>query len=317
MRKLLPVTLAIALFGSPTVRAQPAAENPGRGSATPGRSPPRVEVSRYPWLADMTAAVPTAVDSLEHRFGAPDGFKRVLVATGSFGAFLRGLPLAEPGTAVVTYRGDLVLPADHEHLAAVVAIDTGARDLMQCADSVIRMHAEWRWSTGARDASYRALAGPEMPFSRYLQGDRAHADGSRLAWQRSAAPGRADHPTYRRWLDDVFMFANTISLANEAKPVARAALAPGDFVVLPGGPGHAVLVLDMARAEDGRVALLLGQGFMPAQGFYVVRPSRASAWFVVEPADAALTTPFWKPFPWSSLRRLAEIRSPSEPHPGT
>ncbi|HVY45643.1 MAG TPA: DUF4846 domain-containing protein, partial [Minicystis sp.] len=214
------------------------------------------------------------------------------------------LPLAPAGTSVATYAGDLVLPGDHEHLAAVVAIDVGARDLMQCADSVIRMHAEWRWSTGARDEAYHALAGPLMSFPRYLAGDRPRAAGARLVWEREARPQRAEHAAFRRFLDEVFTFANTISLARESSAVARDALRPGDFFVLPGGPGHAVLVLDAARASDGRVALLLGQGFMPAQGFYVVRPSRASAWFVVAPGDAAVPTPFWRPFPWSSLRRL-------------
>jgi Domain of unknown function (4846) len=311
MRRSLALGLGLLLACGGSADAQPKDEPspPPHVAPLPKKAPPRLDAERYAWLADNAAAMPTATESLERRFSPPPDFSRVGVDAGSFGAFLRGLPLAAPGTAVVTYRGDLVLPGDHEHLAAVVAIDSGTRDLMQCADSVIRMHAEWRWSTGARDASYRALAGPEMPFSRYLQGDRARANGSHLAWQRSAAPARADHPAYRRWLDDVFMFANTISLANEAKPVARADLAPGDFVVLPGGPGHAVLVLDLARAEDGRVALLLGQGFMPAQGFYVVRPSRASAWFVVEPGDATVTTPFWKPFPWSSLRRLSETKA--------
>ena len=67
-----------------------------------------------------------------------------------------------------------------------------------------------------------------------------------------------------------------------------------------------MLVLDLARAPDGRRALLLGQGFMPAQSFHVLRPGRdRGAWFVVEPGALFLDTPFWAPFPWKTLHRFA------------
>jgi hypothetical protein len=72
--------------------------------------------------------------------------------------------------------------------------------------------------------------------------------------------------------------------------------------VLPGGPGHAILILDVAEAPDGRRVALLGQGFMPAQDFHVLRAG-ASAWFSLDGED--VDTPFWPaPFPWSSLRRM-------------
>ena len=128
--------------------------------------------------------------------------------------------------------------------------------------------------------------------------------GQGFTWSPSA---RADagHGSYRRWLDAVFNWANTGSLARDSEPVAAADLHPGDFVVQAGAPGHAVLVLDLARAPDGRRALLLGQGYMPAQSFHVLRPGRGSAWFIVEPGALFLDTPFWAPFPWKALHRFA------------
>jgi hypothetical protein len=226
----------------------------------------------------------------------------VPVAPRSFGAWLRTLPLAPAGTPVKSYLGRVVLPPDHPNLAAVVAIDIGNVDLQQCADSVIRLHAEWQYAEGRRDQSYRAASGAAMPFARWARGERLVPDGMGFAWKAS---GRADagRASFRRWLDGVFAFANTGSLARDGEPVAPDDLRPGDFVVQAGSPGHAVLVLDVARAGDRR-ALLLGQGFMPAQSFQVLRPGEGAAWFLVEPGATALDTPFWPPFPWKALRRF-------------
>lgn len=127
-----------------------------------------------------------------------------------------------------------------------------------------------------------------------------------MRWEARARPDTAggDHASFRSFLDNVFMWANTGSLAAQGKKVGVEALRPGDFVVLPGSPGHAVLVLDLARADDGRRAALLGQGFMPAQSFHVLRPDRGGVWFAIDPGSPGLKTPFWPTFPWDALRRL-------------
>jgi hypothetical protein len=65
-----------------------------------------------------------------------------------------------------------------------------------------------------------------------------------------------------------------------------------------------VIILDVAQSKDGKRVALLGQGYMPAQSFQVLRPSPASAWFPLDEGSGALTTPFWEPFPWKTLRRL-------------
>jgi hypothetical protein len=69
-----------------------------------------------------------------------------------------------------------------------------------------------------------------------------------------------------------------------------------------GSPGHAVLILDIAESKDGRRVALLGQGFMPAQDFHVLRAPDGSPWFSLDGDN--VETPFWKPFGWKSLRRL-------------
>ncbi len=257
----------------------------------------------YPWLAGAAPDAPGPVEPLTRRYAPPDGFTRVEVAPESFGAWLRGLPLTAAGTPVRTYRGAVLRETNHPYVASVVAIDVGTADLQQCADSVIRLHAEWRWSTGDRAESYRASSGTAMPFARWARGERLVARGNTIDWTQS---GTADdsHASFRRYLDAVFTWANTGSLSRDAARVKASDLRPGDFFVMPGSPGHAVLVLDLARAPDGRRRALLGQGFMPAQSFHVLKSASGSEWFAVDEAQAEVTTPFWEPFPWSTLRRL-------------
>jgi hypothetical protein len=297
------------------IAAAPSAPDPAppAAAAPPIDRSPSALAKRYPWPKSRPDA-PDG-DRLEQRFSPPHHFARVPAAPGSFGEWLRDLPLDPRGTPVVSHRGAVVLPPDHRNLAAVVALDVGAQDLQQCADSVIRLHAEWQWSQGRRDESYRAASGADMPFAKWALGERITVSGpagSKLTWGPSA---RADssHEAFRAYLDGVFGWANTVSLARDTTPVALADLRAGDFVVQPGGPGHAVLILDLATDPEGHRVVLLGQGFMPAQSFQVLHPGKQDpnttpgpegdgAWFRVE--AEGLATPFWPRFPWTALHRF-------------
>jgi hypothetical protein len=75
----------------------------------------------------------------------------------------------------------------------------------------------------------------------------------------------------------------------------------GDFFVVGGHPGHAVLVLDVAEDDRGHSWALIGQGFMPAQDFQVLAHD-GDPWFSLD--GDTVQTPFWPAFSWSALRRL-------------
>ena len=302
-----------------TLAAPPRASAPASVAASaPPVAPtldrtPEALAARYPWPKSRPDA--PEEDRLEQRFPPPHHHVRAAVAPGSFGAWLRDLPLDPRGTPVVSHRGAVILPPGHRNLAAVVALDIGAQDLQQCADSVIRLHAEWQWSHGRRDESYRAASGAEMPFARWAVGERITVTGpagSKLSWGPAARPD-ASHQAFRAYLDAVFGWANTVALARDTTPVALADLRAGDFVVQPGGPGHAVLILDLATDPEGHRVVLLGQGFMPAQSFQVLHPGKQDpnvtpgpigngAWFRVDPEG--LETPFWPRFAWTALHRF-------------
>ena len=305
-----PLPSARSAPPAPTSAAvgQPPSEQPATtGTAAAATTAPRpaaapLDTAPYPWHDDPSIEPLEAVATLEQRFAPPAGFTRVDLEPDSFGAWLRRIPLTKPDTPVLSYDGRVILPSGHRNLAAVTTLDTGKRDLQQCADAIMRLHAEWLWHRGrAAEASYPTGAGP-IPWSRYLAGAYPRAKGNTFEWGQGRARSNS-HKTYRAYSDVVASWANTVSLARTASKPDRAEVRPGDFFILPGGPGHTVLILDLAKSAAGRQLALLGQSFMPAQNFQVLRPSRDGPWFELDP-EHGVDTPFWERFPWSSLRRL-------------
>lgn len=222
----------------------------------------------------------TSADDLASRFVPPPGAQRVTLDEGSFGDWLRHLPLLPAGTAVLLYDGTQK-PRQDVH-AAVVDLDVGTRDLQQCADAVMRLRAEY-----LRSRKLPVVFHPDPGKPRELR------------W--SGGP-------FDKYLVRLFAEAGTASLAAELRPVGARAIAPGDVLIQGGYPGHAVLVLDAAVAPDGRRYLLLGQSYMPAQQFHVLKNLGAPAltpWFEEATLDGSgLTTPEWRPFLRRDVRRF-------------
>jgi hypothetical protein len=232
----------------------------------------------YAWLP-AGASRPT----LLARFAPPAGAERVALPDGSFGAWLRGLPLLADGAQVHLYDG--TLKARQDVHAAVIDLDVGDRDLQQCADAVMRLRAEWLYANGA-----------PIVF---------HPDPGRPTELRYA--GGRERKAFARWLVKLFADAGSASLQAELRPVGAGALQPGDVLIQGGYPGHAVLVLDVAATSDGKRYLLLGQSYMPAQQFHVLKnlgdPS-LSPWYDAKALATGLRTPEWPPFRARDARRF-------------
>ncbi len=192
----------------------------------------------YPWRAGAAA------QSLEDAFPAPEGFSRKPVAPGSFGAWLRRLPLRSDRT-VRDYRRRAVADETSGTVAAVVDLDVGPRDLQQCADSILRLHAEWLWAFGRRgEIAYSFTSGDRLRWSRWSQGERVEVRGNKVRFVETGKPD-GSRAAFASFLDQVFTYAGTRSLAREGEAVPRAQAAPGDFLVEGGSTGHAVLLLDV------------------------------------------------------------------------
>lgn len=261
-------------------------------------SVPPAYAGEYAWLA----TAPNAADRLERRIEPPAGFVRDEAAAGSFGAWLRGLPLKPGRPQVRLFDGRLKGNQEAHH--AVVDIDVGSRDLQQCADAVMRLRAEYLFAAGAVDqVRFDVTNGAPASLAGWFAGDRPVLRRGALAWARTA-PSDTSYGSARRFLDVVFTYAGSASLARQLRPVSDGRdLQAGDVFIQGGFPGHAVLVVDAARGPDGRRAFLLAQSYMPAQEIHVLRnPSRAEPWYELD-AAAPLVTPEWT-FGPGSLRRF-------------
>jgi hypothetical protein len=243
-----------------------------------------------------------AGQTLQQRFDPPPGFTREPVAATSFAAWLRGLPL-KPTDAPVRHFDGTIKPRQDVH-AAVVDIDTGTRDLQQCADAIMRLQAEWLYGTGrAGEIAFNYTSGARVGFERWSQGFRPSADGRR--WTATGKPD-SSYASFKRYMIQVFAYAGTASLEKELKPVAPGTPPQiGDVFIKGGFPGHAVLVADVVRnAATGEVRFLLIQSFMPAQDMHVLRQpggTNVSPWYTPA-SDGSRSTPEWA-FPAGSHRR--------------
>lgn len=293
---------ATSVSAEPTASAAPPTPS---ASAPPPAAPAPIgpDPKQYTWLGDKSVESPPAVDTLLARFPTPPSYERVKVEPGSFGHWLRHLPLAAAKTPVQSVKGAIVHPGDDQYLGAVVAIDYGKIDLQQSPDVVIRLHAEWLWAQGDKNISYRSATGLDMPLARWARGERLETQGASVIWLTKGRPAEVDHAEFRQYLNGVFTWANSTSLAQQSEPVEAERLVPGDFFLHTGSPGHALVVLDLAKKEDGKLLALLAQGLNPSQNVHVLQAGRATAWFSLRPGEPVIT-PHTKEFTWDGLRRL-------------
>jgi hypothetical protein len=245
----------------------------------------------YPWLASP----PASAQRLAARFAVPRGCERVAVAPGSWGEWLRGLPLRPPGTRARLFDGQL--KDNQAVVAAVVDIDPGTKDLQQCADAVIRLRAEYLFSQNPNKIHFHLTTGYDAWFSDYLAGRTFQVKGEHVLPATKAVEAPS-HAALGRYLLPVFGYAGTLSLSREVQPIALAEAMPGDVLVHGGRPGHAVLVADVAQdPRTGQRYILLAQSYMPAQNIHLLRNvdhPALGAWFAVpSPEVPQFDTPEW------------------------
>lgn len=242
----------------------------------------------------------------ETRILPPKGYDRIPSSAGELTSFLRNMELKADGSPVLLYDGT-EKGAQEGHIA-VFALDTGDRDLQQCADSILRVYAEYYWSLGAYDKiSFHLTNGFLMEYTKWREGNRLVVNGNDVSWSKKKGYD-ASYETFRNYLDMVFAYAGTLSLSQECKPITIEEIRPGDLFLQGGSPGHCVLVVDVAEDSAGNRCYLLAQGYMPAQDFHILRNPlhEEDPWYYEAELTFPLNTPSWS-FNEGSLVRWTEF----------
>lgn len=193
-----------------------------------------------------------------------EGFRRIKVPKGSFADFLRNYKLKDDWN-LYYYNGKEVENQFGGY--AVLDMDIGTRDLLQCADAIMLLRAEYLYSQKRyKEIHFNALSGKRMNYTDYVGDDYSYAK-------------------FRKYMDYVFAYANTASLEKELKPRKIEDIRIGDVFVTSGNPGHAMIVVDMAVDMDGNRSLLFAQGMMPAQSVHVVtnlEHKEDTPWYMID-----------------------------------
>lgn len=240
---------------------------------------------------------------LQERVAPPLGYERTEEKGDSLTTFLRRYPLKKAGKPVLLYNGEE--KANQSAHVAVFKLPLEKEDLQQCADSVMRVYAEYFWNTGRKERiSFRFVDGFQAEYSKWRSGYRIRTGESRSSW----VPGGARDDSYenfKKYLRMVFAYAGTLSMEQESKKIKLSEAATGDIFLYAGSPGHVVMVVDVCRSSDGKKAFLLGQGFMPAQEFHLLKNPlhEDDPWYYLEEVSYPLQTPEYS-FEKGSLRRL-------------
>ncbi len=236
--------------------------------------------------------------NIAERFSPPAGFERVAYPEGSFAQYLRQYPLKPFGAPVLLYDGRVKQNDVHLSVFDMPLLD---EDLIQCADAIMKLRAEYLFAQKRYgDLRFTITNGMRVPFQKYVEGYRLVVKGNSATWKGDFRKG-ASRSTFNEYMRFIYAFAGTRSMAQESKPRKIGDIQVGDYFIVGGSPGHAVLVLDLAREKaTGKTIMLLGQSYMPSQEFHVLKSyASISPWYPVEDAD--LATPEWS-FPQGSLK---------------
>jgi hypothetical protein len=224
---------------------------------------------------------------------------------GTFAHWLQHLPLKQDGSTLMLYNGDSKDNQNYHY--AIVKIDRSEQNLMQCADAIIRLRAEYLYSIGEFDMiHFNFTSGHEAKYTSWIKGYRPKVDEMRVNWVKNAAVD-SSYEAFRKYLDSVFMYAGTYSLDNELEKVEDVSkMRIGDVFIKPGFPGHAIIVVDMAVDKDnGRNLFLLAQGYTPAQDIHIIKnlhDEDLNPWYSLDFGDT-LKIPEWE-FPKEELKRF-------------
>lgn len=279
---------------NPALSATKSPEN----SDDPGSSEPTASPEPYQYINENGG-------NILSRFNPPEGYERVKVEAGSFAEYLRTYPLKDYGAKAYYYdetrgRGEELVYSDDTSTIGVFKQQDTLTRWQQCADTAIMLYAEYLYDKGQYDAiSFHFSNGFVCDYASWVQGKRVSISGNKTEWvdktgDGSAKAGDYSYETFLKYLDIIYQYANTNSLASEMKKVSPDDLKPGDLLIATLSElkaaaaevsesmaasisyGHAIMIVDMAVNADGDKVYLIAEGNTPATEAAMIEPPDSS-----------------------------------------
>ncbi len=220
------------------------------------------------WLLPLVLALPFLSSSFPDRHTLSPVLPApvpVSYVAGSWPDFLQHLPYSYK--PIVDYAGRTV--SNQGKHFAMLSFDVGKEDLQQCADALMRLRAEYLFSAKrGKDIGFHFQAGPFYPWTAYRSGIRPVLNNGRLRLVRTMPACDSSYHSLRKYLDIVFAYSGTVSLCKELPATQR--LTTGTVIIWPGNPGHCTIVIDAAVIAPKDTVYRLAEGYMPAQGIYIL-----------------------------------------------
>ena len=226
------------------------------------------------------------------RIAAPADFTIQKVSKSSYAYYLQTLPLKPKGSTIKYYDGRT--KSYFTDYIAVIDLPIGSKDLHQCADAVMRLRADYLWSTKQYDKiHFNFTNGMRVDYSNWIQGKRIKVSGNNTEWYQAKEPSNTQED-YWQYLEQIWMYAGTLSLSKElmSRPINDIEI--GDVFIQGGSPGHAISIVNIAiHNTTGEQLILLAQSYMPAQEMHIL----------TNPSHPDLS-------PWYSIRDLHQLHTP-------
>lgn len=253
-----------------------------------------------------TQIINEAGDTLSERIRVPEGYSRTEEKADSLAEFIRSYKLKPAGSPVLLYDGSSKgNQSDH---VAVFELPIEDYDLQQCADSVMRFYAEYFWNTKQYDKiAFHFTNGFLAEYSKWREGYRISVSGNDVAWTKKASYDDS-YECFVTYMKSVFTYAGTLSMETEAAQIELDDIRVGDVFLYGASPGHVVMIVDVCENEAGKKAFLLGQGYMPAQEFHLLKNNLHDddPWYYEDEVTYPFRTPEYT-FKEGSLKRLSYL----------
>lgn len=168
----------------------------------------------------------------------------------------------------------------------VFDLSVPSHGLMQCADALIRLRAEYLWEQHRKgEIGFEFTSGHYCSWNEYARGLRPKINGNKVTFQKEAPPDDSKTNFYR-YLDLVYMYAGTLSLHHELPNVPTLNdLEVGDMLIYPGSPGHVIMIVDKVVNAQGENLFIFAQGNTPSQSVHVLKnlnDRKLNPWYQLE-----------------------------------